>query len=133
MRVEREGGRWIAVEFERFAGAGDALPEAVGIAEDAGSLGDDRVAIIHGVWEVFRRDLAVQPAGVVDLVDCAGWRVCTFREGVTSWLYLPNLLDPFPEGYADKREATGSGGLSLCDPPGTRTPNPLIKSQLLCH
>jgi hypothetical protein len=34
------------------------------------------------------------------------------------------------EGFSDSQQASDLG---FCAPPGTRTPNPLIKSQLLCQ
>jgi hypothetical protein len=34
------------------------------------------------------------------------------------------------DGFA---EAAPASDLHVCAPPGTRTPNPLIKSQLLCQ
>ena len=66
MGVELVFGRRVAVEFEGFGGAGDALAEAVGVTEDAGGLGDDGIAVAGGEGKCLSGGIAIEAAGVVD-------------------------------------------------------------------
>ncbi len=56
----------VAVEFEGFGGAGYSLAEAVGVAEDAGGFGDDRIAVAGGAGKGLSGRIAIEATGVAD-------------------------------------------------------------------
>jgi hypothetical protein len=80
----------VTIKFEGFGGAGNSLPKAVGIAEDAGGLGDDGIAVACGEGEGLCGNISIKPPGVADRdvvreaveADGAGGLIVAMDDGV---------------------------------------------------